>query len=586
MRLLFRLIRALFRLVFYPLIWLAWRRAAKPGTYVELEIEGGVTDIRRPPRLFDRLRARPPMSLYGLSELVTTVTLDPRIRGMIVTLRGFRGGAAYALALRNQLKRARDAGRDVVVALPFGGGTQEIFIATGGSRIVAGPTSMLSPLGFMAQVRFLRGALDKAHVVPEVYARGRYKSAGEQLVRSGMSEPAREQLTAILDQRYAGLLGAIAEGRRVDVDKARALVDGAPYLPEDAIAAGLVDGAAYDDEVEAFVVGVDPGAGGASEGVKKKRLRTVSAGGYLASRRALVIPSVLDEPVIGVIRVHGAISRQGLLAAQLGLATDEALISLVRSARQSRKIRGVILHVDSPGGGALASDRIHHELVALAKEKPLVACMANVAASGGYYVAAAAHVIVAQPSTVTGSIGVVAARVVLDPVLERLGVTTEVLTRGLRADLISPTRALTDEEKAVIEREIDGFYRTFLKIVAEGRSMSLDRVAAVAEGRVWTGVDAKREGLVDELGGFDDALAAVRSRIGAGAGRLKPALLSPPRYPTPPLDPPQKKAAELLAGFAHLAYGAGVDVGLAALGLSGERVLAYCPIASLSNGST
>lgn len=572
MSIVLRLIRVIVRLLLHPLARLAWWRAAPQGSYVTLRIDGAVADIRRPPRFLDRFRPRPPISLHGIGELVTTVTEDPRIRGLIVTLGSFRQGAASALALRDHLRRAREAGRDVVIHLPFGAGTQEIFIATGGSRILAGPTTTLAPLGFVAQARYLRGALDKLDLVPEIYARGRYKSAGEQLARTSMSDAQREQMSAILDQRYDALIEGIGEGRGLSAEKARALVDGAPYLPDQAIEARLIDGVAYDDEVEPFVSGGDP-----------KGVPTVSADRYLGIRKALAIPRLRPEAVVGVIQVHGAIARQGLLAAQLGLATDEALVSLVRAARKDPRIRGVILHIDSPGGSALASDRIHHELAMLAQEKPLVACMLNVAASGGYYVAAPAHLIIAQPSTITGSIGVVAARLVIDPLLEKLGVATEVLKRGERADLISPTRALTEEERAVIEVEIEGIYRAFLKVVATGRKLPMDRVEAVAEGRVWTGADAKREGLVDELGGFEAALSAVRSRIGPGGERLQPALLRPPRHPVPPLEMPQKKAAEVLAGMAELASAAGLDLGVAALALGGDRVLTWCPVSALSS---
>jgi protease-4 len=580
MRILLRLIGALFRLLFYPLYLLGWRRAARQGSYVTLDIDGAVTDIRPPPRFIDRFRRdKPPLSLHGLHELIETIIADPRIKGMIVTLRGFRQGAASALSLRALLKRARDAGRDVVIHLPFGAGTQEIYIATAGSRILAGPTTTLAPLGFLAQARYLRGALEKANLVPEVYARGRYKSAGERLMRSAMSETEREQLSAILDQRYASLLDAIAEGRKVDTERARALVDGAPYLPGEATAEGLIDGAAYDDELKGVVKG---GATSEEAGKdkEKSRLPTVGAGRYLAARRALRIPRVLPEAVFGVIEVHGTMARQSPFAAELRMATDDALIAAVRAARSNPRVRGVLLHINSPGGSALASDRMHHELAALAEEKPLVACMADVAASGGYYVAAAAHVIVAQPSTVTGSIGVVAARLVIDPLLERLGVATEVLKRGLHADLINPTRALRDDEKVVLEREIEGIYQAFLRVVAAGRKLPIERVEEVAEGRVWTGADAQKAGLVDELGGFQVALDILRSRVGEGGAKLQPAVLRPPRHPTPPLDPPVKKAAELLAGAAELALRAGIDPAPSALALSGDRVLAWCPEAA------
>jgi protease-4 len=260
------------------------------------------------------------------------------------------------------------------------------------------------------------------------------------------------------------------------------------------------------------------------------------------------------------------------------MATDERVIGAVRRARSDRRIAGVVLHVDSPGGSALASDRIHHELEQLAAEKPLVACMANVAASGGYYVAAPAHAIVAQPTTITGSIGVVSARVLVAPLLERFGVTTETVKRGGRADLHEPTRRLTDEERAVIQAELEGAYQAFLAIVARGRKRPVADVHAVAQGRVWAGVDAARIGLLDELGGFEAALARVRSLVGGPrAAELEPVIVRAPREAGLPLDPPARKAAELARTATDLARRLGIDLG--SLALASDPVLAWSEIA-------
>jgi protease-4 len=258
------------------------------------------------------------------------------------------------------------------------------------------------------------------------------------------------------------------------------------------------------------------------------------------------------------------------------MAVDERIISAIRIARVSRAVRGVVLHVDSPGGGALASDRIHHELVQLAAEKPLVACMGNVAASGGYYVAAPAHAIVAQPTTITGSIGVIAARVVLDPLLARLGIATEVLQRGAHARLLDPFLPLGDEDRAALDRELEHIYQAFLSVVAAGRHRSVGEIEPLAQGRVWTGADAHTHGLVDHLGGFEDALEVVRGRIGRGAGKLRVVVVRPPRKPFPLLDPPERKAARLLSeGLALVASGLELDATV--LALRGERVLAFAP---------
>jgi protease-4 len=562
---LFRLIGRLFRLLFYPLLWLRRSRAVPEHGWVALTIDGRVADVV-PRRRFWQRRRRPVLSLHGLAALVSELTQDPRVRGLLVTIKSLHGGMASATSLRAQLARVREAGRELVVYLPMGGDTKEVYVATAARRILAGPQAPLTPLGFATTTPYLKGALTKAGLVPEVLARGRYKSAGEQLMRDSMSEPQKEQVGELLDLHYTTLLDALSEGRQVDRERAKAIVDEAPYIAGEGGAGGLVDGVAYDDELK-DKLGI-AGTKGPADATR-----------YLALRRATRMPPIRRAPVIGVIQVHGAIASPGPL--RLGLAADDAILSKIRSARKDRRVRGVILHIDSPGGSALASDRIHHELVQLAKDKPLVACMANVAASGGYYVAAAAHSIVAQPTTITGSIGVVSARFALAPLLGRMGIVPEIMKRGARSDLLSPTRPLTAAERTALEKELDVIYRAFVRVVALGRKKSVEEIERVAEGRVWSGAAAHARGLVDELGGFDLALSVVRKRVGAGAEHLEPVILRAPRRPVPPLDPPAQRAAELLEGVASLLELRGEDVSPLVLALSRDRVLAWADVGGL-----
>jgi protease-4 len=346
----------------------------------------------------------------------------------------------------------------------------------------------------------------------------------------------------------------------VDEVRARALVDGAPYTGDEAVDAGLADETAYEDEI----------AGRLGEGGKKARVR--HAGAWLHARTALRPRALRSAGVIAVVRVHGTIAG-GVDLPFRSMAIDEHVVSAVRIARASPFVRGVVLHVDSPGGSALASDRIHHELAQLAAEKPLVACMGDVAASGGYYVAVAAHEIVAQPTTLTGSIGVVSARLVLDPLLARLGVVTEAVARGAHARLLDPFLSIGDDERRAIDREMERIYRSFLGVVSAGRRRSVEEIEPLAQGRVWTGADAHARGLVDRLGGFEVALEALRSRIGRGADRLRVVVVRPPRKPFPILDPPERKAGRAgLELFAWIADELGMDGTW--LALRRERVLA------------
>ena len=302
------------------------------------------------------------------------------------------------------------------------------------------------------------------------------------------------------------LIVAIQTGRGVSREEAGSIIDRAPYRVETAVAAKLVDGSAYEDELPGLL-----------DRTSSKPRIPLAANAYMKLHRSLRFTPIFRPAIIGVIPVHGAITTAGGLS--FGSATDDRLISMIRSARTQKRVRGVVLHVDSPGGSALASDRIHHELVQLAAEKPLVACFANVAASGGYYVGAPAHAIIAEPTTITGSIGVVAARVVLGPLLARLGVVTETVKRGARANMMDPSRPFTSDEKAALQRELEGMYRAFVGVVASGRELPVDEVEKLAEGRVWTGIAAKSHDLVDTLGGFLRAVTETRNLIGGSRRR-------------------------------------------------------------------
>jgi protease-4 len=532
MRVLFRLLLNLVRLVLYPMRRVAARRAAPSGAYVALEIDGPVVDVTPKKKLW-HLRRKAPTTLHGVAELVDAILADATCKGLILTLRSVHAGMASATSLRAQLTRLRTAGREVIVYLPLGGDTKEIFVALAGTRILAGPETTIAPLGFAVHARYLRTALEKAGLLPQIFGRGTYKSAGESLMRDSMSDAQREQLEALLATFYDELVDAIAEGRHLELDRARAMIDEAPYRAKEAVRAGLVDAEAYEDEVETKLLRDE---GSSSEGTKPV---IVPAARWLAGRRGPTFVPLGEPDVVGVIRVHGPIALAG--GSPMPMATDDPIIQLARAARQDPHVRAVILHIDSPGGSALASDRIHHELVRLAAEKPLVACMANVAASGGYYVAAPAHVIVAEPTTITGSIGVVAARFSAAPLLARLGITTSEVQRGARSGLLDPIATLDEDEKRAIDKEIEGIYEAFVQVVADGRGKTVEQIHAVAEGRVWTGKDALTQGLVDKLGGFDLALAVARERLGPGAAKLAPKLLVPRRSSIAPFASQERK---------------------------------------------
>jgi len=532
------------------------------GTYVVVEIDGPLDELPLSRRW--SLQARRRFSLHELGRIVQEMAKDPRTSGLTVIAKSVRGGFAAAASLRNVILRARAAGKQVVVHLPLGGGTKETYFAVAADRLLVGPQALMAPVGVLASKRYVRGALDRVGVVPEVYARGRYKTAAESVERASMSEPQREQLNAVLDGLHRELVHAIRDGRHVDEGRARAIVDDAPYVGGQATAAGLADGVAYEDELRKMLT------------VEGTVPHVVEGDRYLRARRALHPAALQSLAAIGVIPVHGIIAGAGSPPFRT-VAVDEHVMAAVRRARVNPLIRGVILHVDSPGGAALASDRIHRELVRLAAEKPLVASMGNVAASGGYYVAVAAHEIVAQPTTITGSIGVVSARIVLEPLLHRLGVATEVLQRGAHARFLDPFLPLDESGKQAVSREIDSIYDAFVKVVADGRNRPVAEIERLAHGRVWSGADAQANGLVDRLGGFDAALDAVRDRIGAGAKSLRVVVLHAPRRPFSALEASEGDVAHV-AFLEPLLNAIAPEAAILALGR--ERVLAWSPAAA------
>ena len=560
----------LLRALLFPFHAFRRARAAPAGAWLTLTLDGPVGEPAppRPRWALSRRLGRAPLAIARLRELTRTMAVDPKVRGVFLQVRSAGAGPAVLASLRDVISEIRAAGKDVIAYLPHGADNRSLYLASAARLIIVGPETTVAPLGFAAHGRYVRRALERLGVEPEVFAKGMYKSAGESLVRDTMSDAQREQLGALLETFHDALVSALAQGRQVTREVAARWIDEAPHSAAAAVELGLVDAVAYEDDLDRFLAPVAPAS---PEG---GRPRLVPAERYLRQRLATRFRPVRRRAVIGVIEVHGPIVSQARFALSR-VAAEAPLIAAIRLARADPRVHGILLHIDSPGGSALASDRIYHEVTRAAEVKPVIAYLSNVAASGGYYIAAAADAVVAQPQTVTGSIGVVAARFVVGPLLERLGVFTDVVKRGARADLFSPSRRLDDDERRLFQRELDAFYQTFLRAVARGRNKPVELIEPLARGRIYSGTDAHACGLVDHLGGFERALHEVRDRLGAAGKGLEPAVISPPRHALPP-PAIVKIPATVHAGMEALGLAPLLD--LASLGLdreAGERVLAY-----------
>src|SRR5215472_2513223 len=444
---------------------------------LELDLTDGVIETR-PPDPLSAVMTRHQPTIADVLAGLKAARADNRVKALIVKVGGKPIGLGIVQELREAVARFRATGKPAWAWAEtmgeFSAGNLPYYLATAFDAIYLQPSGDLGLTGLAVERVFLRGSLDKLGVTMEVGARHEYKSAAEQLTERGFSGPAREATERIAASVTSQLADAIAERGKVTPEEARRLINAGPYLADQALEAGLVDALGYRDEVYAALrkqVGEDP---------VLLYLGRYQRSKDLANRaKQLAAPR---QPAVALITATGAIrrGRNGRSPLTGNAMGSDSITAALRAAMADSHIRAVVLRVNSPGGSYVASDSIWREVVRIRSAgKPLVVSMSDVAASGGYFISMAADAIVAQPGTVTGSIGVLSGKPVLSDLLGRAGVTTD--------------------------------------SVAEGRRMTADRVHELARGRVWTGADALENGLVDELGGLDRAAAIARRRAGLPA---------------------------------------------------------------------
>lgn len=507
----------------YPVYALARRRGAPTG-WLHLELRPRLSEFQSAlpsiARFVPELQLRQPTPLASLRRLAVAAGKDPSVLGVLVEVPPLQVGWSRARGLRDVFRTLRDAGKEVVVYLPRGGGNLELYVASGASKILLGPEATFMALGLSMESRYIKTMLGKLGVSVESFARKEFKTAAETAARDRMSDPQREQLTALLGSLHGELVEALGARPGMSPERVEAVFAAGFLRGEAAIAAGVCDGFAYEDQLAETLARLYPDHPRKPEAKrspwsKPKKKRTPDApevemhgaGAFLARSDHEFFFPLRERPYVGVVRVHGAIRDND----EEPRGIRQTFWAL-RAAREDELCVGVVLLVNSPGGSALASDRIHREVVRLKQEKPVVAYFEDVAASGGYYIAAPADAIVAQPVAITGSIGVVSARLLARDLLAKVGVHTEVLRSAPHADMFSPARELDDRERQILDTELDAFYDNFVRLVAEGRRQPVDVIEPLARGRVWSGRDAAARGLVDRLGGFDIALEEVRRR--------------------------------------------------------------------------
>lgn len=490
-----------------PVTQIAQRRAQP--LILELDLTEGL--IEGPPgdpisALLGMRRPRLQDVLDGLRRART----DDRVKALVAKVGGRPIGFGAVQELREAITAFRESGKRTVAWAEtfgeFGPGTVPYYLASAFEHVALQPSGDVVVTGVAVEEKFLRGVLDKLDVKWEVGQRHEYKTAVNTFTQEGFTEAHREADERLIASLSEQIVTGIAEGRGKSATDVRALIDKAPLLASEALEAGLVDRLAYRDEVYEEVrraVDGDP------------RLQYVSR-----YNRAHALGSRIPKPreqVVALVRVSGGIrlGRSGRGPVAAGASGSDTIAGAIRAAIKDDKVSAIVLRVNSPGGSYVASDVIWREVVrAGAVGKPVVVSMGDVAASGGYFVAMGADTIVAQPGTLTGSIGVFGGKPVVGDLLARFGVSWDTVREGARAGMFSTTTPFTEDEWSRVNSWLDRIYDDFTAKAAQGRSLTRERVHELARGRVWTGADAKENGLVDVLGGLDLAASVARKKAG------------------------------------------------------------------------
>ncbi len=476
--------------------------AVLPNSVLVLDLSGPIEE-EAPVFPLARLLEGRPDTILGLRAMLRAAADDPRVTALLVRPNGLDIGMAKVEELREQIRRFQESGKPAAALIEFGS-TLDYFVASACKRVYVLPEGILFLRGVLSDIPYLRGTLDKLRIEPDFVSVGRYKTAPEIFTRPGISPAQREVVGSILDQAFAHLREGIAEARGLEPHEVGALIDRALFRGAAAVEAGLADAALYEDQALDDLVGegaVPPNRLEARD--YRRRARSDQRG----ARIAVVYAT-------GEIRPGRSDDGPGRGGRAVG---SQTLAESLREVREDKGVRAVILRVDSPGGSSSASDAIWREVSLTRERKPVVVSMSDLAASGGYWISTPASRVVASPLTLTGSIGVWAGKFNLQGLFGWAGVRREITQRGANADLFSDYRAFSPAQRALLQRELEGIYREFVDRVAAGRGLEPAAVDSVAQGRVWTGSQARERGLVDVLGGFERALDEARDLAGLKA---------------------------------------------------------------------
>jgi protease-4 len=466
------------------------------------DLTGGLSDEPDPNRA-SRVLFGAGATLRDFVDAVDRAADDPRVKSLFVELGDDRMGLAKVQQVRDTIAAFRAKGKFAVAFADTygegGPGTRPYYLATACDAVWLQPLGQVGLTGLRSETPFVRGLLDKLGVAADFEHREEFKSAMNSLTETRMTGPQREELDALLTSIWGQIGNGVGAARKLSPDAVKALADRAPLTANEAQVAGLVDRIGYRDQA------MTDAWNHAAPGAK-----------YMSTSRYLTAAGRPHESGAQIALIYGTgmVTRGGGAAGTLGEENNFGARSIGRAfaaAARNKEVRAIVFRIDSPGGSATASETIWRDVErARLAGKPVIVSMGDVAASGGYYVAAPADKIVAEPATLTGSIGVIAGKIVLTGLMEKLGVTSEAVERGANSGMFSAMSGFSPQARERLNTELDDTYAGFKSRVAAGRHLSADAVEALAKGRVWSGEDAQRRGLVDVLGGYETAYGLAR----------------------------------------------------------------------------
>ncbi len=468
-----------------------------------------------------------PQNYYAMLTNLRRAAADPELDAVLLKLGDYGVGWARLLEVRDVLKGLRRSGKKVFV-YKESYATPDLVLASVADRISLPESGTVFLPGIATESLYVRGLLEKLHLRFDVVHIGEYKSAGESFVRDTMSDELKESLNPILDEFYASMVKAIAEGRGISEEAVRGAIDTGILNAKQAKAIGLIDRIEYEDQFREGVKAFFPERKlkiakdyGRKKGLEIDPNNPMAALSMLMSLFGGAKEPELKGPKVAVIYCSGAITSgksQYGWTGEVASMGSETIVKAIDTAREDGDVKAIVLRVNSPGGSGLASDMIWRAVERARAEKPVIASMGDLAASGGYFISMNSHAILAEPQTITGSIGVIGMMPNFDDFYPWIGVSPQRLVRGKRAAALMTSKGLTDDDKEMLRAYMKDFYGDFVAKVAAGRGKTPAEIEPIARGRIWSGRDALKIGLVDRLGGLEDAIALARERAKLAPG--------------------------------------------------------------------